>query len=65
MKDEELLQPAPAASKRPYAPPVVSRIELRPEEAVLGNCKSTTANGPGGGGRCRVFPIPPCSSVGS
>ena len=65
MKHEELPQPAPVAGKRPYTSPVVSRVELRPEEAVLGNCKSATANGPGGGGRCRRTPLPPCSSIGS
>jgi hypothetical protein len=64
MKHDELPQPAPVAGKRPYASPVVSRVELRPEEAVLGNCKSTTASGVGNS-RCRVFPIPPCSSIGS
>ena len=36
------------ASKRPYEPPKVMAINLRPEEAVLGNCKIGGSAGPGG-----------------
>jgi hypothetical protein len=47
--------------KKPYDPPRVTIISLRPEEAVLGHCKtnssagpvSASCNGPGGGGTCR------------
>lgn len=33
--------------KRPYVTPEVRKVHLRPEEAVLGNCKHGSANGPG------------------
>ncbi len=33
-------------SKRPYEPPKVMAINLRPEEAVLGNCKIGSSAGP-------------------
>jgi hypothetical protein len=49
--------------KRPYIKPEAVRISLRPEEAVLGNCKSTAVSGPGGSGNC--MPIGPCFSQGS
>jgi len=35
------------SGKRRYVTPEVRRVHLRPEEAVLGNCKSASANGPG------------------
>jgi hypothetical protein len=34
--------------KKPYAKPVVLRFPLRPEEAVLGFCKSPASSGPSG-----------------
>jgi hypothetical protein len=34
-----------AGHKKPYAPPKLTSIKLRPEEAVLGGCK--TAGGAG------------------
>jgi hypothetical protein len=45
--------------KKPYEKPRVTRFPLRPEEAVLGFCKSTGNNGPSGGncaslGQCRI-----------
>jgi hypothetical protein len=36
-----------AMNKKPYAKPVVTRYPLRPEEAVLGFCKSPTSSGQG------------------
>jgi len=39
-------------SKKTYEKPVVRRFPLRPEEAVLGFCKSNAATGPSGAG-CR------------
>jgi len=33
-------------AKRPYEPPKVMAINLRPEEAVLGHCKLSTSAGP-------------------
>lgn len=48
--------------KRPYSKPEGVKILLRPEEAVLGSCKSATA-GPGGPSNC--MPAGPCFSQGS
>ncbi len=46
--------------KKIYHPPKVTMINLRPEEAVLGSCKTQSAAGPVstgcvaiGGGACR------------
>lgn len=36
--------------KKPYEPPQLAKISLRPEEAVLGHCKTTTTGGPNPGG---------------
>lgn len=33
--------PDGARKKKPYVKPEVQQVELRPEEAVLGNCKKT------------------------
>jgi hypothetical protein len=45
-----------------YEKPIVKRFPLRPEEAVLGNCKSTGAGTPAGNGSCHaVF----CKTFGS
>ena len=49
-------------TKKPYVKPEVTRFPLRPEEAVLGFCKSTTAAGPSGG-NCRVSGF--CQTAGS
>ena len=48
--------------KRLYEPPKISTISLRPEEAVLGNCKISGSSGPGNV-TCSV--LPKCSSIGS
>ncbi len=44
------------AAKKPYTTPVVKRYPLRPDEAVLGFCKSNTSAGQGNG---------TCDAVGS
>ena len=50
-----------ADGKTRYEPPVLTVIGLRPEEAVLGHCKSTVSGGPAAS---PCFPF--CaSSVGS
>ena len=36
------------ARKKPYAPPKLTGIKLRPEEAVLGACKLSGGHGPSG-----------------
>jgi hypothetical protein len=38
--------------KRPYVKPAVVVVALRPDEAVLGACKTSAASGPGSGGSC-------------
>jgi hypothetical protein len=52
----------PERVRKPYQKPTVNRFPLRPEEAVLGFCKSNTASGPNGG-QCRN--VNNCSSLGS
>lgn len=44
---------------KPYDPPCLKTISLRPEEAVLGHCKIANSNGPTG--TCGVL----CFSLGS
>ncbi len=49
-----------AGSKKPYVKPQVTRVLLKPEEAVLGACKSATGRGPGQTncrtpGKCKVL----------
>jgi hypothetical protein len=51
-------------SKKPYTKPELSVVPLRPEEAVLGSCKTNSgASGPGGSGNCH--PVSSCSSLAS
>ena len=33
--------------KKPYQKPEVKKVLLKPEEAVLGNCKTSGSTGPG------------------
>jgi hypothetical protein len=49
-------------AKKKYETPKVTMISLRPEEAVLGHCKSTTASGPVGA-TCTA--VSNCSTIGS
>jgi hypothetical protein len=49
--------------KKRYTKPDLARVSLRPEEAVLGNCKMSGSHGPASVGDCS-FPAP-CNSVGS
>ena len=50
-------------SKKPYVKPAFVVVALRPDEAVLGACKTNGASGPGNRGRCRS--LGNCSSQGS
>jgi len=34
--------------KKPYVKPEATQVPLRPDEAVLGNCKISAVTGPGG-----------------
>jgi hypothetical protein len=52
-------------SKKPYSPPQLMAISLRPEEAVLGACKTLNSGGHSGSGGC-VFSFQcPASNAGS
>jgi hypothetical protein len=51
-------------SRKPYEPPALTSISLRPEEAVLGSCKSNSASGPVHSGRCTFSGIG-CKAIGS
>jgi hypothetical protein len=41
--NDETIKPE---SRKPYEPPKVMAINLRPEEAVLGHCKTSNSGGP-------------------
>ncbi len=47
--------------KKPYVKPEATQVPLRPDEAVLGNCKIASVSGPGGM-NCGTMV---CSAVGS
>ena len=51
----------PNGEKKPYSRPELKSVPLRPEEAVLGNCKTSSTSGPATSD-CATFV---CSSVGS
>ncbi len=40
-------QPSESPNKKPYIKPRLRRVELRPQEAVLGNCKQMEQAGCG------------------
>jgi hypothetical protein len=62
MNDEKEKTPEGRQTQEPYQPPRVTRVSLRPEEAVLGHCKVTGAAGPVSGS-CRS--VVACRSIGS
>jgi len=43
IKDESSVE---TARKKTYVKPTISEVKLRPEEAVLGNCKIADSAGP-------------------
>jgi hypothetical protein len=51
-----------ADGKKSYEPPNLKVISLRPEEAVLGHCKTS---GTGGPVHSTCTFLGPCSSIGS
>jgi len=52
-------------SRKPYQPPRLTTISLRPEEAVLGHCKIAGGSGPSNSaGPCSIL-LAGCSSIGS
>jgi len=48
--------------RKPYESPELVMISLRPEEAVLGNCKNSSSAGPVSGS-CAT--VPHCMTIGS
>lgn len=48
--------------KKPYVKPELKRVMLRPEEAVLGSCKTSKSSGPDNP-KCNVPTS--CSTLGS
>jgi hypothetical protein len=52
----------PGHDKKAYKKPVITQIDLRPEEAVLASCKTSKVSGPGQG-KCTVPSA--CSTVAS
>lgn len=49
--------------RKTYQKPAMVVVALRPDEAVLGSCKSLSASGPGNPARCRTGIA--CNSIGS
>jgi hypothetical protein len=49
-------------AKKKYEPPALLKISLRPEEAVLGNCKTSRVAGPVS---FSCSAVGPCRTVGS
>lgn len=58
-------EPKATAGRMPYEAPKIKTISLRPEEAVLGHCKTFSGGSNfNSGGGCTPFPVV-CNSVGS
>lgn len=60
MSDDSRQQPT--TNKKRYSKPDIDQVSLRPEEAVLGSCKTTKISGPGQP-KCSVPSA--CSSLAS
>jgi hypothetical protein len=63
MKEPDRQETEADPARRPYEPPSVERVELRPDEAVLGSCKTGSAGGGPRAFRCRSAAT--CSTLGS
>ena len=57
------IEPKRAESRKTYEPPRLATISLRPEEAVLGHCK--TPSGGTQGSVCNNFLLPCVQNFGS
>lgn len=44
--DETPLNAGQDAVRKPYTKPQIQEVPLRPDEAVLGNCKTASTSGP-------------------
>ncbi len=64
-RDELHRRDSSETEKKRYEPPKLTRVSLRPEEAVLGACKTVSTTGPVGNGvgTC-AYPLP-CPLPGS
>ena len=63
MKESNLTGAETPAGRKPYAKPELRRVSLRPEEAVLGACKTIAGTASGGaGGSCSIVS---CQNQGS
>jgi hypothetical protein len=56
-------EPNQRDGKKPYEPPQLTTISLRPEEAVLGHCKTPSGGNNFSFAGCE--PIGTCLSIGS
>jgi len=54
MKEKPQNENKAGQGRAAYQPPEVVRVSLRPEEAVLGHCKTFTSTGPAAAS-CRSF----------
>jgi hypothetical protein len=54
MKETQQKQDKANNERAAYQPPEVVRVSLRPEEAVLGHCKTFSSTGPASAS-CRTF----------
>jgi hypothetical protein len=59
-----MIEDGKAQVKRTYDSPKVTMISLRPEEAVLGHCKTATTAGPVQSG-CHLAGMGNCQGIGS
>lgn len=58
---------SPNDSRKPYEPPMLIVVSLRPEEAVLGHCKISGGSGPAQtsiSGPCEIL-LGGCTPLGS
>jgi hypothetical protein len=59
MNDSTKNDNSQGSQRAAYQPPEVVRVSLRPEEAVLGHCKTATSTGPASHScttlHCRTF----------
>jgi len=60
--DETTSNDQAGGPKRPYVKPQIQEVPLRPDEAVLGGCKTASVSGPAQH-RCNAPAL--CSSAGS
>lgn len=61
MKETQQSEKKAGNERTAYQPPEVVRVSLRPEEAVLGHCKTFSSTGPAAAS-CRTFH---CKTFGS